>query len=274
MPKLFIYTLNWNAKDKITNLYNSINKYYSDLNFEWYIKDNNSSDNSQNIIEEWKNPKINLIKYPHNKDNFAEGMNFLFKESKPRPEDYILLLNNDIIFNDSDSLNNMINLMKNDESIGAVGARLLYTNTNNLQHAGVVFFKEHKGTPFHYKHNKPSDSDAMLDREFQSVTGAVLLTKADIYEQAGQLDPKMIWAFDDTCFTLNVKYNLNKKIVYCGRTNIFHEESGSLKKNPINKLYMTQNVNRFKQLWSNKIEIDEPLYRTNPNYGLYKNKSF
>lgn len=266
---LHLYTLNWNSKDKITNLYNSLDKYYKDLDFKWFIKDNNSNDGSQEIIDSFKNPKINLIKYTHNKDNFAEGMNFLFKESKPNKDDYILLLNNDIIFNDSQSLINMIDLMKNDSNIGVVGARLLYTNTNKLQHAGVVFFKEHKGTPYHYKHNKESDADSLLDREFQSVTGAVLLTKASIFEEAGQLDPKMIWAFDDTCFTLSVKYNLKKKIVYCGRTNIFHEESGSLKKNPINKLYMAQNVQRFKKLWSDKVEIDEPLYRTNPNFKIY-----
>lgn len=267
---IFILTLTWNQKEKLIRLKNSLLPALQGLNYTWLIKDNNSNDGTFEEASAW-GPNIKVFKYPNNLQNFSEGCNYLFKLAKPEDDDYILLLNNDVIFNDTTSLKNMINIMKKDNEVGVVGARLLYTNTNKLQHAGVVFDDRYK-FPTHFKAGQISDKDSERNREFQAVTGAVLLTKALYYKQLNLngMEEKFSWAFDDIDLCLNIKYKQNKKIVYCGKTNISHDESASLKKNPVNKMFLSNNLNLLTSKWSKFYVIDKATYTNNKNHKLYE----
>lgn len=271
MKKLFIFTLNWEGEDKLKKLAPTLLNSLQDIDYQWFIKDNNSQDKSIEYLTSLNNDKIQTFAYKNNAQNFSEGMNFLFNETKPQDDDYILLLNNDVIINDKMSIKNMIDIMNNDPAVGVVGARLLFTNTNKLQHAGVVFNPNHL-MPIHFRTNQVSDNDALKNREFQVVTGAVLLTQAKYYKNVSEtgMDQNYRWAFDDVDLALSIKYNMNKKIVYCGNTNIFHEESASLKKNPVNKLFLPHNVSYFKNKWKNKYILDQGLYAKDPKYKLYE----
>ena len=272
---LKILTLNWNGKDKLEKLYPSLMPNLKDINYQFLIKDNGSRDNSAEYIKSLNNENIKLIEYPNNLQNFSQGCNLLFNESNANDEDDILLLNNDVIFNDTTSLKKMLNIIHSDKDVGIVGARILYTGTNKLQHAGVVFKKGYN-LPYHFRVGEISDSNAEKNRYFQAVTGAVLLTKAKYYRGSfvnkdGNvgLCQEMVWCFDDIFYSIDVGVNQNKKIVYCGKTNISHEESATLKKNPVNKLFMNHNSNYFRNKWDGKYTIDEDLYK-NPKYNLYK----
>jgi len=265
---LKILTLNWNGLDKLIKLRDSLLPNLQGIDWTWHIKDNGSKDGSPEEISTWHH-NIICDKYGHNNDNFSQGMNRIFKLSEPDDKDLILLLNNDVIFNDNVSLNKMIKLFNSNNSIGAVGAKLLNLNSNIINHAGVVF-SEKNGFPMHFRAGQKDDNLSKLDREFQAVTGAVFLTRADIYKAAGMLPEQMRWAFDDIYLSLSIKYNLKKKIVMAGDVNIFHEESATLKKNPVNKLYMNYNMNCFHQAWNSKYIIDSELYKNNKNYNLFK----
>lgn len=273
---LKILTLNWDGASKLEKLYPSLLNNLTNIDYEWWIKDNASKDMSLDLIKSWNNDKINLIKHSHNSDNFSYGCNFLFKESAPKYDDLVLLLNNDIIFKDQISLKKMIKIIELDQNVGVVGAKLKFTNTNLLQHAGVVFSKEHK-LPFHFRHREVEDKNALKNRLFQVVTGAVWLTKAQYYENICEtnksnlkgFDENFIWSFDDVDACLSIHYNMNKKIVYCGGTNIFHEESSTLKKNPVNKLFMPHNASYLKQKWEKRYILDRDMYIKDPKYNLY-----
>jgi GT2 family glycosyltransferase len=275
MSKLIILTLSWEGRDKLETLYPTLINSLENINYEWYIKDNGSKDNTIELEKIWKNENVHIIQYPHNRDNFSQGCNLLFKEASPDPEDLILLLNNDIIFNDTTSLTNMIGILNNDENIGVVGARLIYKGTNTLQHAGVVFVPRYN-TPTHFRAGQIVDENSKRNREFQAVTGAVLLTKAKYYQNVftdnkskiNGLCENLVWAFDDIDLSLAIHVNMKKKIVYCG-TNIFHEESASLKKNPINKMFLTHNLQYFLNKWRGKYIIDSDIYNKDPNHKLY-----
>lgn len=274
---LYILTLTWNGCDKLTKLKNSIDIALKDFNqdYLWLIKDNASTDNTIETTSSW-NDKIKVIQYKDNLQNFSQGCNLLFNEASPQDDDYIMLLNNDVIFNDSSSINNMIKIMDSDKQVGVVGARLLYTDTDKLQHAGVVFDIRNKA-PMHFRLGETTDNNAMKDRQFQVVTGAVLLTKAKYYKAAFNnaksgnlgLDENYHWGFDDVDFCLSIKYNLEKKIIYCGRTNIFHEDSASLKKVPTNRLFLTHNLNYLRTKWINRYCFDKDMYEKDPKFNIY-----
>ena len=272
---LNILTLTWNNCERLTKLHDTLVPALDGIDWKWFIKDNASKDDTVAVASSWGD-NVKVIKYKDNKQNFSEGCNFLFQEASPFDNDLIMLLNNDVIFNDIVSIKKMLSIIKNDSSVGMVGARLLYTGTDLLQHAGVIFDPTYR-TPMHFRANQKSDEAACQNRMFQVVTGAVAITKAEYYKNAFDknksgikgMDENYSWAFDDVDLSLSIKYNMNKKIVYCGETNIFHEESASLKKNPTNKLFLNHNLKYMFAKWSGKYTIDREAYTKNPKHNLY-----
>lgn len=273
---LYLLTLTWNACDKLIRLKESILPALEGIDYTWIIKDNASNDDTVAVASSWGD-KVKVIRYKDNLQNFSAGMNHCFAEAAPADNDLVMLLNNDVIFNDKKSIKNMIDIINKDNSVGMVGCRLLFTDTDRLQHAGVVFGPVMKA-PTHFRTNQKSDGAAEKNRLFQVVTGAVVLTKAEYFRNtwAGNksgikgMDENYHWAFDDVDMCLSINYNLGKKIVYCGKTNIFHEESASLKKKPTNKLFMSHNINYMNQKWGNKFIMDHDFYKKDPNYNLYR----
>lgn len=274
---LYILTLSWFGKDKLEKLHPTLMESLNGVDFKWLIKDNGSTDGSIEAINNWKNDNIVGIKYPHNRDNYAQGCNFLFKEAAPNDGDYILLLNNDIVFKDSDSIKNMLSIIEKDvgDTVGAVGAKLTFPD-GRLQHCGVIFDKKYNLLPFHYRPREVDDADAKKNREFQAATGAVLLTKSVYYKNICDtnkskmvgMDENFQWCFEDVSACLAIR-GMGKRIIYCGNTNISHEESASLKKNPVNKLFMQHNVNHFLKTCKDKYTEDHYLYLKDKNYKLY-----
>jgi len=277
--KLHIFTLNWNGADKLEvlqpGLFNNLECLFTGTEYidnEWYIRDNGSKDGSIALIDKWNNYahdySIKKFDIGHNRDNFSQGMNFLFDEANPADDDLILLLNNDVQFDDSVSLLNMYNLMQ-ETNVGIVGARLVYPGVNKLQHAGVIFSKRYNNMPYHYKHQQDIDSDSRKNRYFQAVTAAVCLIKVSVFRKLNGFYLYFFWELENIDFCLRTG-EIREKIDYCGGTNILHEESASLKKNPVNKLFLNNNVLRFKQKWNGKYKTDHDLYLNDPDYNIIK----
>lgn len=283
---IYVLTLNWNGLDKLQRLQPGLIKNLENTgrDWKWYVRDNGSTDGSKEWLSEQDN--VVLLDVDHNRDNFAQGVNSLadlVKKDAPyvvkgravgitrasHPNDF-LLLNNDVVFEDDTSLKKMCDL-RGHLNIQVVGARLRYNNTNRLQHAGVIFGPRYGNMPYHYRHKENSDVNAEKNRYFQAVTAACCLMNAGEFWAVDGMDEKFSWAFEDIdlCLRIN-RQGWEKGVAYCGETNIFHEESASLKKNPVNKLFLTRNVNHFKKKWFGKYDLDHEKYLKDPNYNLIK----
>jgi len=264
--KLHLLTLTWDGQDKIETLRPGLHKNMEKCGVEciWHVKDNGSKDDTLKILEGEKDTVV----YPvgHNRHSFAKGMNYLFEKANPADDDLVLLLNNDVIFGDDISLKKMVDLHK---SSGAemVGCRLLFTGSNKLQHAGVIFGKRYGGMPYHFRPGDESDKNSQKNRYFQAVTAAVALVTAKAYRETGMMDEKYQWAFEDIDLCLNVSARKKNNVIYCGGTKIFHEESASLKKNPVNKMFMGSNATHFKKKWFGKYELDHEKYLEGPSHN-------
>lgn len=272
---LHILTLTWNGLDKLSRLHDSLMPALEGIDYRWLIKDNDSKDDTVAVASSWGG-EIKVIPYKDNRQNFSEGCNFLFQEASPNDKDYVMLLNNDVTFNDTNSIKDMLSIIQKDDSVGMVGARLLYTNTELLQHAGVIFDPTYR-TPMHFRAGQKTDDDAMRNRTFQVVTGAVCITKAEYFRNAHDknksgikgMDENYFWAFDDVDLCLSIRHNMKKKVVYCGSTNIFHDENGTLKKNPTNKLFLNHNLKYLFGKWNGRYDIDKKDYVDNSRHNLY-----
>ena len=279
--KIHILSLTWNGLNSLLSLHQGLDRniskicYNSDSTLkegwedpEWYIRDNGSKDGTEDILNCWKyrsdyRLKTTVFNVGHNRHNFSQGVNYLFDKANPKDDDIILLLNNDIIFNDDDSLLKMYNLMTDD--VGIVGTRLVYPGTNKLQHAGIIFSQRYNSMPFHFRPNEESDINSEKNRYFQAVTGACCFVNVADFKKVGGLCEDLNWAFEDVM--LNLKIGQTKKIIYCGETEISHHESLTLKKNPVNKLFLNQNVDTYRKLSQGLYHLDYDLYLNNSHYN-------
>lgn len=274
---IYAITLTHNGSNHLEKLYPTIKSLKTKTDFIWFIRDNNSTDNTDSLIKSWNDELfVRHIKINHNRDNFSKGNNDTIKiindQEKVSPDDYYLFLNNDITIEDPNSINYMLNIFDRDPDVGIVGARLFYPKSKMIQHAWVAFSIRHGDMPWHIFSKEKDSSFTNQNRYFQAVTGAFLLIRTPLFHnlKAKGMDERFNWAFDDINMCLDVNKIQNKKIVYCGQTNITHYESATLEKNKANILFMKQNVDLFKKTWKNKYTLDYDIYKGNANYNVFE----
>jgi len=145
----------------------------------------------------------------------------------------ILLLNSDTTIITPGWLKAMVDEF-NDPSVGVVGAKLLFPEDSEdikrpagkIQHAGVVF--NCLGQPYHvYLGWPPNDSRTCRQKEFQAVTGACLMTRRELWNRIGGLDPVYtVGNFEDVEYCLMAK-ELGYKVVYQPAASLVHYAGGS-----------------------------------------------
>jgi O-antigen biosynthesis protein len=142
--------------------------------------------------------------------------------------DFVLLLNNDIEVESPSWLSEMVSLAVQ-SGVGCVGARLWYPD-NKLQHAGVILglggvaAHSHRGMPRgHYGYF----NRACLTHTMSAVTGACLLVKKSLYEDAGGLDEMHLTiGYNDVDFCLKVRAKGYRNLL-CAEADLTHRESAS-----------------------------------------------
>jgi cellulose synthase/poly-beta-1,6-N-acetylglucosamine synthase-like glycosyltransferase len=127
--------------------------------------------------------------------NFSEKVN---RGAAAARGDHLLLLNDDIEVIDGGWLEAMLEYSQLDE-IGAVGAKLVYPD-GRLQHIGLVLGV--CGVAAHAFHQHPDSSfgyaaSAVGVRNYSAVSGACLMTRRSVFEEAGGFDPELPVDFND-----------------------------------------------------------------------------
>src|SRR5258708_22997252 len=119
-PLVSILIVNWNGAELLPKCLNSLRKQ-SYNNIEIIVNDNNSSDNSIEVLKKFK--EVRLIKSKEN-FGFAGGNNVAIKPAKGK---YVLLLNTDTVVT-KDFLGKLVASMEADSSLGVVQPKFLYDN--------------------------------------------------------------------------------------------------------------------------------------------------
>ena len=193
-------------------------------NYEIILVDNGSSAENQKRIAALKE-SINFEYIFEPMDfNFSKMCNLGVTNSKG---DYILLLNDDMEIISSDWLSVMVG-QASLPHVGAVGAKLLYPDTDLIQHAGITnlwvgpahkLLKEHDNTDYYYGRN-------VLPYDMIGVTAACLLVSRNKYFEAGGFCEKIAISYNDVdfCFSL---YDCGYYNVIRNDVVLYHHESVS-----------------------------------------------
>lgn len=198
-----------------------INSYRSttfDLASEIIIVDDGSPPSIQQSLREWTAAEhIHYIPKPNN-EGFSKAVNAGIIASS---SEYVLLVNNDIVFQQADWLNPMVHLMNTSQDIGIVGARLLYPD-QTIQHGGV--FPTRRGYFDHRYRFLPADHPpALLIEDVHAVTGALMLIRRSLLQQIGMLSERYFIAFEDIDLCYRAKRH-GYRVVYCGTSYAIHLE--------------------------------------------------
>jgi GT2 family glycosyltransferase len=224
---LSIIIVNWNSSQYVAACVSSIQAQTKNLDYEVIIVDNASTDDSCHILQE-SYPGIRLIRSPQNL-GFARANNLGFQNSSGR---ILLFLNPDTELR-GPALNLMHDCLKSSSDIGVLGCRLLNSDLS-VQTSCIQ--------PFPTILNQVADIEQLRRRTprlklwgmralFESekgspgkvaaVSGACLMIKRDVFEQAGLFSTDYFMYMEDLDLCYQVK-KIGKKVCYLGAATIVH----------------------------------------------------
>ncbi len=217
-----IIIINWNGKEHLQICLPSLSRQ-TYKNIEIIVVDNGSSDGSVEYIK--KNfPHIILVL---NKKNlgFAEANNIGYLQTKG---DFVLFLNNDTKVTEN-FLTPLVNIFKNDQTIGGVQSKIFYMDDKNrldavasyLTPLGILFYIG-VGKKDSYKYDHPLD--------MYSAKGACVLVRKDVLESVllenEIFDSRFFAYFEETdlCHRIWLR---GFRVVYEPTSIIYHKVGGT-----------------------------------------------
>lgn len=238
--RILIVIVNYNGKYLLAkNLPSVVNTDYND--FDIVVVDNDSSDGSVEYLK--KNfPSVRVVESGENL-GFGKGNN-LGVRTYPDYDAY-LFLNNDVSV-PKDWLKELVKVLESDAKVGAVGPKVLYSKKKNgkyiVNSAGI---KVDKHFMAYDRYDKEEDNPKYdVIEEVDALMGGAFLVRRDVFEKVGGFNPKMFLYYEDIDLSLRIR-DLGYKIMYCGKSRVFHDHMASSKKLSVRKRNIMNARNRF-----------------------------
>ena len=207
--KLAIIIVNWKQYELTLKCLSSVYKSkFKD--FEIVLVDNESNtEKLKNLLKNFK--KIKVFQNDENL-GFGAANNIAINYAIQNNFEYLMLLNNDTEV-DENFILPLLNIINNDNLIGAVQPLIMnYNNKNSIWSAGGYVNKFFGYTST----NKNSNGNLKLDW----ITGCCMLLKTDLIKKVGLIDENFFAYYEDVDWSLRIKdlgYSLklvNTSLVY------------------------------------------------------------
>lgn len=269
-PMISIVIANKDHLPDLKRCVSSILKKSTYDNYEIIIAENNSTEKEtfdyyEGLKKEYPN-KITILTY-EGAFNYSAVNNL--GVSKAAGE-YILLLNNDTEVITVNWMEELL-MYAQREDVGAVGAKLYYEN-KTIQHAGVVLGLGAHRTAGHTHYKQPRQNLGYMGRlcyaqNVSAVTGACLMVKKSLYEEAGGLEEAFAVSLNDVDFCLKLR-RMGLLNVFTPFAELYHYESISRGLDDTGekaKRYQEES-DLFREKWKEVLKKGDPYY--NPNFSL------
>lgn len=231
-PLVYIIILNWNGKNILQDCLSSVKKLKYP-NYKILVVDNNSTDNS---IQFLKNTEIELI---INKKNygFTKGNNIGIQYALKKGADYICLLNNDTEV-DSLWLTNLVNEAEQDETIGALSSKILFSwNKNLINSTGHMM--NLRGNTWDIGIGRIDTPRFNIKKEVISICGAAYFVKAKVLKEIGLFDSKYFAYYEDVDLSLRI-LKAGYRLVYIPSAIVYHKFSTKAIHDSPFKIYLSK----------------------------------
>lgn len=246
--KLSILIVSYRVKDHLSNCLRSIFENSMGLSFEVIVVDNNSTDNTLDMIKkDYKG--VRLIENNQNL-GFAKANNQALKIAKG---EYILFLNPDTEVR-PETIDRSIDFLENNPKAGAVGCKILNPD-GSLQPSAKSFpgfWNYFFETFFLYKlfpRNRlfgrfyMTSFDYNSVRETDMVSGAFLMVSKKLLEEVGGWDERFFIYSEETDLCYRIK-KTGKKIFFIPQAQIIHYGGRSTSQEPI-EMFQQDHKSRY-----------------------------
>lgn len=241
-----IILVNYNGINVLINCLNSLEKFINQDNYEIIMVDNNSQDNSPDMIEN-QFPNIKLIKLPKN-IGFGAGNN---AGAKIATGEVLFLLNTDTILIEN-TPQILANYLHQNQDVGVVSSRITFEDGSYQLSCGklpnliIEFIDKLKYTldrKWHSFFSTWYDKQYSSVKEVGWVTGACLMIRRDIFEKLGGFDESFFMYFEDKDFCKRVN-DAGFKVIYYPKTSLIHLLGGSSQsvKKSVNNYYRDSQI--------------------------------
>ena len=240
---LSIIIVNYNVEHFLHQCLKSIEKATKTIETEIFVVDNNSIDNSVNMLRK-SFSYVNLILNNENQ-GFSKANNQAIKQANGK---YILLLNPDTILQEN-TLVETISFLENNQNAGALGVKMIDGNGSFLPESkrslptpSIAFYKIFglsnlfpKSKKFGQYHLNYIDENEIC--EIDVISGAFFMMRRKIIKEIGMLDETFFMYGED----IDLSYRIQKagyKNFYFPKTSIIHYKGESTKKTSVNYIFM------------------------------------
>ncbi len=234
-----IVVLNWNGKHFLKDCLETLLKQ-DYPNFEIIVSDNGSTDSSVEFVGR-NFPSVRIVE---NKANlgFSGGNNAGIKAAKG---EYVLLLNNDMVFHREDCISELVRAAESDKRIGIVGGMFLWAKEpKRIQNVkGAIFPKAIPDVSWSKLtsiasgiRDEPFEEDRGQYRELIDINAVNGLVRREVFDRIGLYDEKFFFTYDDADFCYRAK-QAGYRIVTNPNAKMWHVGAGSVK-NSTNPFYV------------------------------------
>jgi GT2 family glycosyltransferase/ADP-heptose:LPS heptosyltransferase len=233
----------------------SISRYGAERAFEVIVVVDGSPGDSVEQLKAWR-PNVRILALEPNR-GFSGACNAGARAARGK---YVVFLNDDTTVTPG-WLDAMISHIEADPKIGIVGPKLLYPETDRIQHCGTVI--NDRGFGEHIYRNFPNDfAGANKPRYYRALTGACLLIEKRFFETLREFEVKYcgMGGCDDTDLCFKV-LEQGRMVAYCPSSVVYHHEGLSRGLRDEHHPEDTYNRRILRERWSKYLVPDINDYR-------------
>lgn len=231
MVDISFIIVNWNTRNILMDCLDSIYKTVTDIEWEIYVVDNNSTDGSQAEVKK-RFPEVKLIENETN-TGFGYANNQALRIMQGR---FAVLLNSDAVLKEN-SVKRLLAFMTTTPSAGIAGVQLL--NDDGSRQNSIDNFPSTETEIFNksilrlfFPGKYPSKNMSYKDPiEVDSVIGACMIVSKEAMDDVGVFDEDYFIFLEETdwCFRMNKK---GWKVYHVPDAEVFHLSGHSKKRTP------------------------------------------
>lgn len=203
--------------------------------------DNGSKPQVRSVLKD-EFPDIRHVIINENK-GYSAGVNAGLKIAVNESFDFAFVLNNDIVINAS-TIPECVKVFQSAKDIGAVAPVNYFYDRDEICFSGGYFNDKTGNTP-HYR------DSVKEDRPVEFLTGAALMVRTDLLEQAGYFDEQYFLYHEDGDFCRRVQA-AGYKLFVAAKATVRHKVSKTADQNPFIYYYCQRNCLYAYKTYGNK----------------------
>ena len=247
--KIGLVTITFNSAVVLPEFLKSVAKQ-TYQNFCLYVIDNASYDNTIQVYESRKRENYQLIKNTNNL-GVAAGNNQGIKKALSENCDFVLLINNDTVFEER-LLQKFIDAHHQYGS-SVISPKMLYHKPNNvIWYAGGFFDRKKAWVNYHRGQNEVDNGQFQDNDVIEYAPTCCALIHRAVFDDIGLMDEKYFVYFDDVDFFYRFVKNGEHEARYINDVEFYHK-IGSLTKSRTNEERFKYNDFFVRQMTCNQI---------------------